>query len=119
MTEEQLQSQCYQWFHNTLHQHRGMLFHVDNNSWNAVIGSKKKALGVNPGVSDFVFISFLGKVLWIEMKTEVGSQSEEQRKFQLQVTLRGHEYYVCRSFKEFQMIILTEVNRVNYDQQQS
>ena len=119
MTEEQLQAQCYQWFHNDLPMHRGMLFHVDNNSWNRTIGAKKKALGVNAGVSDFVFISFLGKTLWIEMKTDIGSQSAEQRKFQLQVAQRGHQYFVCRSFKEFQMIILTEVTKAAYDQQQS
>jgi len=113
-TEEQLQAECYLWFHSTFHAHRGMLFHVDNNSWNKVIGAKKKALGVNPGVSDFVYVSFLGKTLWIEMKTEAGAQSAEQRKFELMVLERGHSYFVCRSLKQFEYIIYSEI--LKYEQ---
>lgn len=116
MTEEQLQNQCYLWFHNTFGApYRQMLFHVDNNSWNRIIGAKKKALGVCAGVSDMIFISFLGRALFLEFKTDVGVLSKEQKEFGDKVTLRGHKWIVIRSFKQFQMIILTEINKAEND----
>lgn len=102
--EEILQAKCYLWFHNTFPLWRKMLFHVDNNSWNAVIGAKKKALGVNSGVSDFVLILF-AEVIWIEMKTPDGEQSEEQKDFQRKVEQRGHKYIILRTEEEFKRYI--------------
>lgn len=102
--EEKLQADCYKWFHNTFLLWRKMLFHVDNNSWNAIIGARKKALGVNAGVSDFVLIGFM-EVYWIEMKTPTGEQNDEQIEFQRKVQLRGHKYVVIRSLPEFKEFI--------------
>lgn len=103
--EEKIQSQCYQWFHNTFPQERKMLFHVDNNSWNNVIGAKKKALGVNAGVSDMVYILPFGNVAFLECKTIVGEQSDEQKIFQRKVMERGHIYLIFRNLAEFKEII--------------
>ncbi len=106
--EEKLQSKCYLWFHNEIINERKMLFHVDNNSWNATIGAKKKALGVNPGVSDFVLILF-GEVVFIEMKTPTGMQDIEQKKFQKMVEERGHRYVIIRTFERFKEFINIEI----------
>ena len=106
--EEILQVKCYLWFHNTFPLWRKMLFHVDNNSWNAVIGAKKKALGVNSGVSDFVLILF-AEVVWIEMKTLDGEQSEEQKDFQSKVEKRGHKYVIIRTLEIFQDFIRQKI----------
>lgn len=105
MTEEQLHAECYQWFHATFIPLRKMLFHVDNNSWNAAIGAKKKALGVVQGVSDFIFIVDFG-VHFIEMKTGSGNQSKDQKEFMQMVRDRGHQYHVVRTFEEFKTLIL-------------
>lgn len=107
--EERLQSKCFIWFWNTLIDERMMLFHVDNNSWNATIGAMKKALGVVKGVSDFVLILSLGRVCWIEMKTPTGIQEEVQKMFQQKVEARGHEYVILRTFEEFQHFILNKL----------
>lgn len=110
--EEILQAKCYKWFHNHFPLWRKMLFHVDNNSWNAVIGSKKKALGVCSGVSDFILILF-GEVIFIEMKTAKGEQNDEQKIFQEKVERRGHKYIILRSETEFINYITSKINEQN------
>lgn len=39
-------------------------------------------------------------VLFLEMKTEKGRQSEEQKEFQNKVSKLGFEYVICRSFDQ-------------------
>lgn len=104
--EEIIQSKCVMWYDQDYPHDRGCLFHVDNNSWNSIIGSKKKALGVRAGVSDLILILEY-KVVFIEIKTRTGEQSDEQKRFQNLVLLRGHEYYIVRSLEEFQTLIIT------------
>ncbi len=110
--EDKLQSDCYRWFHNTFPLWRKMLFHVDNNSWNAVIGARKKALGVNAGVSDLVLILWC-EVIWIEMKTPKGEQDEEQKIFQARVEARMHKYVIIRTLEEFQRFITQKIQETN------
>lgn len=107
--EEVLQAECYKWFHNTYHAHRQMLFHVDNNSWNAVIGAKKKALGVCAGVSDLIFI-VPGAVMFLEMKCPGKTQLPEQIEFERKVTERGQFYTILYSFEEFKKFIKTYID---------
>jgi len=104
--EEQLQADCAQWFHNNYHAHRRMLFHVDNNSWNNIVGAKKKALGVIPGPSDFVLI-LDGVVVFVEMKLPGRSQTPEQIDFMNKVLARGHSYFIVEYFSQFKNLITT------------
>lgn len=46
------------------------------------------------------------KTLFIEVKTDVGVQSDEQRKFQQKVEKLGGNYYVVRSLDDVKKIIL-------------
>lgn len=108
--EDQLQAQCTQWFWNTYHAERQMLFHVDNNSWNRVIGAKKKALGVVAGISDLVLI-LCGTVVFIELKDGDGVQSPEQRSFEEKVVERGHKYKIIRSLDEFKKFVTFNIVR--------
>ena len=66
--------------------------------------SKFLAMGVLSGVSDLVLV-LDSKVLFIELKTETGNQSETQKKFENNVSKLGHEYHICRSLTEFKKII--------------
>lgn len=104
--EEQLQAKCFQWFHNTYHEHRQMLHCNNNNSHNAIAGNKNKALGVVPGVSDLE-LTLQGYVLYIEMKTPIGSQSQEQIDFQKKVLALGHAYLIVRTFERFKELIIS------------
>lgn len=109
-TEEQLQSACTMWFHNTFPSERKMLFHVDNNSWNKIIGARKKALGVCAGVSDLILI-IRKEVVFIEMKLPRGSHSEEQEDFHNKVSDRGHMYVTIRRLQDFKIFIVTQLNK--------
>jgi hypothetical protein len=110
-TEEQFQSECYLWFHNTFPWLRGCLFTVDNNvshrlppQYRVMEGARKKASGVVPGVSDMVFIRD-GFCAFIELKLEKGVQSTEQIFFEALVTKLGHIYVIIKpplyNFKNF------------------
>lgn len=101
-SEDQLQAKCFQWFHNTYPAHRGKLFHVNQKARNAIEGNKFKAMGVVPGVSDFILIRKLEfGPAFIELKFNNGKQSDAQLLFSVAVTNLGYQYFVCRSFEEF------------------
>jgi hypothetical protein len=52
------------------------------------------------GVSDLIMIE-PSRVIFIEVKTPIGKQSENQIKFQKKVELLGFEYWLVRSLDEF------------------
>jgi hypothetical protein len=56
-------------------------------------------LGVHPGISDFTAIRY-GQVIFIEIKTDKGIQSDNQKKFQEQVKSHGGLYYIVRSIDD-------------------
>jgi hypothetical protein len=82
-----------------------MLHHNDNNSYNRIIGARKKALGVVAGLSDMELICDYGIVLFIEMKIPGGVQSSEQKDFERKVVERGHIYVVIFNFEQFKNTI--------------
>lgn len=102
-TEDQLQSQCFQWHWNTRPELRGTLFHINQKARNAIEGNRMKAMGVIPGVSDFCNL-IPGGCRWIEMKTPDGRQSPDQVKFQRLVESLGMTYVICRSLDHFQQL---------------
>ena len=104
-TEQQIQSECFLWHWNTYPLERRMLFHIDNNSSDRRTGNLKKAQGVVRGVSDFIIV-INGLVIFIEMKTEIGSQSTHQVVFERMITERGHIYKLVRSVQEFKDLII-------------
>jgi len=106
MTESQLQQQCFMWFHNEAYKdQRGRLWHAFNNPPNAIQGAMLKSMGLTKGVADLVYLLPFGKVLFIEMKTETGTQSKEQIAWQVLVESLGFEYVICRSFEQFKELI--------------
>lgn len=105
MSEDRLQQECYLWFHNTYPEYRGLLFHVPNGgSRNAREGAKFKAMGVVPGVADLLFI-FDGKLYAFELKTDKGSQSKSQLKWQVIAEIHGVVYEVVRDLTKFKELI--------------
>lgn len=121
MTEEKIQAECYQWFHNTYPQLRRTLFAVPNGgkrpqemSASGKIFSREanrlKATGTIPGPSDLIFV-LPDRVVFIEMKTEEGRQTEEQIDFEKKVTALGHEYIIIRSVYDFKEFVRGHVTR--------
>jgi hypothetical protein len=58
-----------------------------------------KATGVLAGVSDLVFI-YSGAVVFIEVKTESGRQSDTQKEFERKISEHGLTYILARSAEE-------------------
>jgi len=105
MSEDRLQQDCYVWFHNAYPELRGLLFHVPNGgARNGREAKKLKWMGVVPGVSDLIFL-YQRKIYFIELKTEIGTQSKVQKDWQLNVESQGLEYYIIRSLDQFNWLI--------------
>ena len=59
-----------------------------------------KQEGVLAGFADLILIAD-NSVLFVEVKTEKGRQSERQKDFQKRVNLLGFEYIIVRSLNDF------------------
>lgn len=110
MTEHQLQAECVQWFWNTYPAWRGMLIHVDNNSYNQIEGNRKKALGVVKGVSDLILIGF-HSIYFVELKVGTNVQSDAQKLFERGVGQRGHYYTIIRTTEDFKTLICNIIGK--------
>ena len=109
--ESLLQASCVQWFKNNYclkHQKpRYDIFSVPNEAtWN---NNNFKAMGVRKGTSDLVVV--MNKVIFIEMKDQKGSQSDDQIDFEEVVTELGHNYHIIRSLEQFKQLIWLNVQQ--------
>lgn len=110
--EGRIQAECFQWFHNSFPQYRGLLFHCPNENdradSNPIQGAIRKSLGVWPGVADLICLIPRGGhgALLIEMKDEHGTQKQAQKVWQAAVEAQGYKYCLCRSLAQFKEIIL-------------
>lgn len=57
-------------------------------------------MGMRNGVSDLIVL-LPKRVVFVELKSEIGKQREKQKEFQNIVEGLGFEYYVIRSIEEF------------------
>ena len=100
-TEAKIQQEIFVWHWNNYPAERGLLWHNNNNSRNAVDGARKKAIGVVAGVADLTFVH-RGRVYFIEVKTPKGRQSKAQKEWQASIIGAGCEYHIVRSLLDFQ-----------------
>lgn len=110
MTENQLQQQIVIWFNNHYclknMNPRALIFAIPNGGSRHILEAKTlKLTGVLSGVSDLIVIMPNSKILFIELKTEKGIQSESQKDFEARITNLHHEYHVIRSLEEFKKLI--------------
>lgn len=105
-----LQSQCTRWFKNTYPDQYGRLWMQFNNPKSQVQGQMLKAQGMISGVSDLAFIRADGRAVFIELKTEKGRQSEEQKWWQSVIEANKGQYHIVRSLDEFKAVIITNLN---------
>lgn len=101
-----LQSKCVAWFHLTYPDY--IIFSVPNEATHKNSTYYKKSGTLN-GVSDLVVI-LNNKVLFIEMKSEIGKQRIEQKAFQNKIENLNQKYYICRSLESFKEIIKNELD---------
>lgn len=105
MTEDNIQSQIYIWYHNNyclpIHDPKHCIFSVPNGGTrNKKEAMTLKSTGVLSGVSDLIIVR-PNEVLFIEVKTDIGVQSEKQIAFQNTVESLGFTYYLVRSLEDF------------------
>lgn len=101
--ESQIQRQMVAWFR--LQYPRYIIAAVPNGGQrNALEAKIMKGEGVLAGFADLVIIADRS-VLFIEVKTKDGRQSELQKKFQTNVERLGFQYFVCRSLQDFQLTV--------------
>lgn len=104
--EHRLQCGCVRWLRL---QHPDLLcFAIPNGgARNAVTGARLKAEGVLAGVPDLMIAEPRGywAGLFIEMKTEKGKLSAEQKNMMQTLIKKGYYFAVCRSFDEFRQTV--------------
>lgn len=82
---------------NYLRMNNILCFHVPNGAYFKSIATRSlmKRAGLLSGVSDLIII-LKNRIVFIEVKTKKGKQSENQKIFEKQVKKLGFEYYIWR-----------------------
>lgn len=103
--EDKIQQTIYQWFWNNyclpIHTPREIIYHIPNEGKN---NSHLTRIGLYPGASDLVF-TFRGHHYYCELKTDKGTQSPNQKKFEKHIKQCGYVYFICRSLDQFKLFI--------------
>ena len=102
--EDILQAQIVQWYsleYGKLHDK--CLFHCNNKAKNKIEGNKMKGMGVKTGVSDLILV-VNKKVIFVELKTDLGKQGKEQKIFEYQVKKLNQTYVIIRTLDEFKQL---------------
>lgn len=101
--ESQIQIQMVKWFR--LQYPRYIIAAIPNGGQRSALEAKiMKGEGVLAGFSDLIIIAN-GNVLFVEVKTKSGYQSDLQAKFQSDVERLGFQYSICRSLDDFILTI--------------
>jgi hypothetical protein len=105
MTEDLLQAEIFQYYHNEyctkFNDLQHIIFAVPNGAHvSKQQAMKLKATGLVAGVSDLIVIQ-PNRCIFFELKLEKGKQSDKQIDFEKKVKALGFEYYVVRSLDEF------------------
>lgn len=97
-----IQKDCVTWFRK--YHKNELCFSVPNEAAYSR-ASHYKELGMLKGVADLVCVLKGGRVVFVEFKSETGSQKPEQRAFETKIKRLGFEYHVVRSLEGFKNII--------------
>lgn len=108
LSEGKIQQLCFIYYQNTyclkFHFPRCLIFSVPNTK-----SLKYYLVGMLAGVSDLVVLHKKRadepfRLIFIEVKSEVGKLSAKQIKFQMRVREIGAEYYAVKTLEDFQDI---------------
>ena len=103
--EDRLQAEIVSWFTNTYclkhHNPRCLIFAIPNGgNRNKIEAMKFKATGLLAGASDLVVV-LPNFVAFVELKTEIGTQSDPQIDFEERISKLGFEYIIIKSLEQF------------------
>lgn len=74
----------------------GLVFHGDQNAAKRGDGGKRKLLGMRKGWPDLCY--WTPRLVYIELKTMVGTQSKEQKELEKIADDLGIEYHLVKAF---------------------
>lgn len=104
VTEGKIQQQIVMWFRNNyctkLSVPRCAIFSVPNERNNKKEVMSRIQTGLMSGVSDLILL-LPNKAVFVEVKTDIGRQSDKQKEFEQMVTALGFEYWLVRSLEDF------------------
>ena len=105
--EDILQARCVKYYMESYFSKGFILFAVPNGEYrDKRTAGKLVTLGVMAGVADLIAVNPAnGKLIGIELKTEIGVQSKFQKMFEDKLRKSNGEYYLVRNFEEFKKII--------------
>jgi hypothetical protein len=108
-TENKTQQEILMFYRNNFclkhHNPRHIIFSVPNDSKDAKEQMRKIATGLMAGVSDLIILR-QNEAIFVEVKTDIGRQSDKQKSFQEQVESLGFRYILVRSLEDFKKAIL-------------
>lgn len=103
-SEDRIQAECTTWAHNTYPDLRLNWWHVPNGGTRNLIEARKlKTMGVKAGIWD-IHCYYKGQFSIIEMKTETGQYSAEQKIWGAEMKKMGAKLYLCRSLEDFKKV---------------
>ena len=109
--EQTLQKNCVEWFH-IVYPHKRIIHIPNGGKRNFLEAVQLKKMGVSPGVYD-LFIPHPKKGyhgFWIEMKSDVGVLSDNQKVFKFDMDKEGYLTKECKNFEDFQIIVKDYLN---------
>lgn len=108
LSEDKIQAECIKWANNTYKELRVCgITHIPNGGTRHKIEAMKlKAIGVRAGFPDLMIIPDWPKpVFFIEMKTEMGITSKDQKLIHDELIRKGYEVFVINSIEKFKELI--------------
>lgn len=106
--EERIQYEIVEWFRNNyclkFHNPRYCILSIPNDGKDLKEQMRKKSTGLMSGASDLILI-LQNRLIFVELKSETGVQSDKQKDFEVQVNNLGFEYKLIRSLNEFKEYI--------------
>lgn len=103
-SESKIQQEIVMWYKNSFclnhHSPQHAIFSVPNEGRSKIETMQKKAIGMMSGVSDLIIVR-PNEVLFVEVKTPTGVQSQSQKIFQSIVESLGFRYLLVRSLDDF------------------
>lgn len=102
--EDCLQISCVRWFEMQYPKYKMLLHHSPNGGYrNSIEAAKFKRMGTRAGFPDLILLlkSKGFAYLAIELKTEKGRQSENQKSMEKTMIENCGKYCVCRSLDDF------------------
>lgn len=82
-----------------------LVFAIPNGSQRTASGRPANAVyGMVPGVPDLCVVCPMGKVFWLEVKSEKGRVSDAQLKFHWELEKRSHVCAVVRSIDDVKLV---------------